>query len=249
MFFRKRKKQREYDDIHIVGCPKTRITKETFERIIEEYDKLPSGKWLFNLGNGNFGGQGRYESEGYNIINKVNNIKNCSNKKRMFEILRQNKVPSLIYYDLNISQDRLRAMQHIRNGGIICLRRRKSLKRVKTLEGFNRLYQSYNYATAQENKRYEYRVVMLKDNVVVVYVKNPSLKVFKYKQEYCTFGRITLEKNSDILEVCKQSTKALGIDICGIDVLVNKKGQAKIIEVNSGNGMAGRTIKKIMKML
>ena len=35
MFFKKKKRKEDYGDIHIVGCPKTRITKETFERVIE----------------------------------------------------------------------------------------------------------------------------------------------------------------------------------------------------------------------
>lgn len=237
------------DEIIVVGCPKTRLTREKFEEVIIEYEKLPKGKWLFNLGNGNFMWEREHISNGFKIINKVENIKNCSNKKRMFEILTHNNVPCLEYFDLDNPTDIFYAKHAIAIGKILCLRRRKRLKRVDNLNSFNYHRDWYRYATTKENKRFEYRVVMLYNEPIVVFIKNPNDHIFKYKQEYCTFARITLPKDDSVLKVCKQATKALGIDMCGVDILVNKKGEAKIIEVNSGNGMAGRTIKKIMKLL
>lgn len=238
------------DHIHIVGCPKTRLTKERFENVLEEgYKHVPTGKWLFNLGNSRFDREHIYEREGYTIINKVDNVYNCFNKKRMFRILIRNDVGCLKYFNFQVQEDIDLVRKYVRHGYAICLRANKRMRIVKTAADFERHYNNYTYATKVEDKLFEYRVVILHNKLVNIFIKNKHDNGFKYKQENCTFARLTLPDNDPVLATSLKAARVLGIDLCGVDILVNKNKEAKIIEVNSGNGMMSRTIKKILKIL
>lgn len=236
-------------DIVLVGCPKTRITHETFEEIIETYDKKPENDYLINLGNSNFGEENRYERRGYKIINRTRNMKNCSDKKKMFEILTSRGIDCLTYFDLDSHSDRESIRRCLRQGSEMCLRSKGKLFRIRTVQGFEHNYHRYRYATISERKRYEYRVVMLHNKVLTTFLKVPQEHTFMLKHRNCRFSRITLPREDDIYKICRQATQALGIDLCGIDVMVTVSGEAKIIEVNSGNGMMPATIKKILRTL
>lgn len=77
------------------------ITEDTANRFLEilnsEFSDLKRKKIILNYANSKFN-EDKYKD--YLIINKVNAIKNCVNKKRMFKLLQLHNVSSLEFYNL-----------------------------------------------------------------------------------------------------------------------------------------------------
>lgn len=223
-------------------------TEETTKRL---QDLMPSNleneKIVLNVGNSSLN-EDCYKD--YIILNKVNSVKNCVNKKEMFKTLKKNGVKTLYYLDLNKPIDKLKSIFLLGINKELVLRNREGLKIInkKNLkEVFNK---NWDYATIKENRLIEYRVIIFKNKVVRITFKLNKNNDFALKQNNSTF--IEVDINKIPLKVRKNLLKAvemLGIDLCGIDFLVNKKGKYKIIEVNSGMAMCEKSINSFYEIL
>jgi len=225
----------------INGCKRTCKTKKLMKEMLPR--ELKNEKILINLGDSYLNER---DYPNYEIINKVSAIRNCSNKKRMFEIFKQNNIISVHYFDLR--EQRFEAVDYLYGGFKLVLRKGKEIKII----GMDKLEElkSYDYATIKEEKVKEYRVILFRGKIVRAMRKMPQTTDFQFKQENCKF--VTVTENSFPREVIKNMIKAqkvLGIDLCGIDLLKNTDGEWKILEVNSGMSMSPKSVEIFYKML
>ena len=197
-------------------------------RLLKEYmlESLEDKKILLNLGNSHLN-IGKYIIEGYNILNSLESIRNSANKRRMFRLFKENNIRCLKYVpieDLNTSKyflERLTSQFFIRNG----------------------------YATIKEDKSIEYRIIVFRNRILKTYIKIPQTNEFILKKQNCVFKRMRMPFDYNIQENIINSVKCLGLDLAGVDMLINKKGEDKIIEVNSGPGMGIPTIKMLYRQI
>ena len=176
----------------------------------------------------------KFKENGYtnhNIINSVQAIKNCIDKENALRTLRKNKVKCLKCYSLKSKIGLFLATFYIKRG--LVLRKEKELKLVSNLKDFLKYYKYYDYFTVKEDKVLEYRVIMFKNKPLRTTLKLNNRGNFQLKQDNSKFIDVKWIRG-DIIRNCRKATELLKIDLCGIDVLVNKKFDIRIIEVNSG---------------
>lgn len=196
---------------------KTHITGKLMEEIMP--DVLRDKDIILNLGNSNL--------SMYNIplgcvtLNHPLSVRNSANKKRMFELFQQNNIRCLKYVPYGVGQVRLYNRHQL----------------------FKRKY----YATVREDKLREFRIIVFKNKILKTYEKVPNNNDFVLKKENCTFKRVRFPFQRDIETNIINSVRCLGLDLAGVDMLINKKGEDKIIEVNSGPGMGIPTIKMLYR--
>jgi len=164
-------------------------------------------------------------NNGYIIINHPDYVKNSVNKKIMFECFLNSGINALTY--ISYSQ----------------LFKPKNLFKLLT----GKLFLRNEYATIKEKKVLEYRIIVFNGKTLKTYIKIPRNKDFILKKANCTFKRIESRFPSHVDINIINSVKCLGLDLAGVDMLVNDKGEFKIIEVNSGPGMGKKTIKQLFK--
>jgi len=224
----------------IVNCNKT---SETAERL-ENYSNAIKGNFLINLGNSSLKEE-NYKD--YIIINKVEGIKNCVNKKDMFRLLKKGKVSSLDYLNLKNPIDLIKGFMILYTKSLV-FRKERKLKIINNHIDYFTLLKNYDYATIKENKVLEYRVLMFKDYPFRILLKLNKTNDFKLKQENCKFISVNLIRE-DIVKECIKATKSIGIDLAGIDILINNKFEPKIIEINSGMALCGKSIRELIKSI
>lgn len=235
------------------------ITIETCNRFYDvlkdkEFRGLKKERIILNYANSKFNEK---DYKGYRIINSVSAIRNCVDKKRMFYLLHKNKINALDFYDFSNFIDVLRCLFVLRDSKLVLRRNFKSNNYFicDSIKDFLLNFLKYDYATKYEEKEKEFRVLMFRDEVLEIYEKRikkkfKSKKVFDRKRYNCKFVRVNKrDYNKELVKLCRNARKILGIDICGIDVLKNSKGY-KIIEVNSGAGIRRvDTIRKILNLI
>ena len=224
----------------IAYCKRSSVTGRTLQKEIGyKYNGV-----LLNLGNSSFTEEDYYKE----VINRVKAIRNCVNKKRMFEILKSYSVPSLTYFDLKKIGDIIRAEAYIIKGKALVLRNNTRFKIVSSIREFKSEYRNYTYATLKERKLKEYRIVMFKGVPIRRMIKIVDEPNFKLKQDNCHF--VTIENaREDIIQACKEAVSCLEIDLCGIDICITDKDRAKIIEVNSGMSLSERSRERLKEEL
>ncbi len=215
----------------IVNCRKSRVTGERLREMV--LSRLRDKDVLVNLGWGQFD---ESEYEDWDVINRVGAIKRCVDKKKMLELLRREGVQCLI-----IPQKRRFGRKYACKYG-----KRLRVRRFSRL--FGGRFGNYDYVTEWEDKKEEYRVVVFRGKVLRAMRKEPRDgdmdKVLK--QSNCRYRHIE-ELSDDVRFECIKACVVLGIDLAGVDILVNRRGDVRVIEVNSGMGMGSRTCGRLLK--
>jgi hypothetical protein len=221
-------------------------------RLLEELmpDVLGDEQVLLNLGCGGFDEDG-YED--YLIINNKEAVNNCADKKRMFGILKINCVPCLEYYDLQKLGGLAASYELLLKGGKLLLR--SPAYRDYSLMSKDNDYRDYaipyparyTYATKLENKINEWRVICFKGQVMRIWRKEPfaPMQLFWHRED-CEFRKVI---NEQVGQLALEAANALGIDLCGVDILENDKNELKVIEVNSGLSMSEITIRRLYRRI
>ena len=185
-------------------------------------------------------------------INSIESIENCTNKLRMKKLFLEKGIntPEIINIVKDINYDfkkPLVAKRTFRSKG-------KGMKLINTLEEYNDFYKKnidnnkYNlknpyYLEVYYNYTKEYRIhvsmlggyfytnrKMLKENATERWYRNNDNCVWFLE----TNPQFDKPDNWDnVIEQCQLAREALGLDITGLDVRVNKKGKCMIIEANT----------------
>ena len=209
----------------IVDCKKTRKTGRLVRSMVPY--SLKDKSIILNLGSR----RSMLEWIDYDwIINSAEAVRNCSDKIRMFRILGDNEVSCLKFY---IRKPNVSYRRYVFRIG----------KRIKVgyISG-----EDYDYCTRFEDKDKEWRVVVFKGKVLRAMEKVPHNKTDIWKQKDCRFRHVDdYMLPSEIKSLCLKACKVLGIDLAGVDILRNVRGEYKVIEVNSGMAMGERTIGRL----
>jgi len=229
--------------MRIVGCKKTGETKERLKNLIPS--NLRKEDILLNIGYSGF------EEESFKgvIFNKTEDIKNCVDKKMMFKIMKRNRVKCLGFLDLSKSLDKIKAVLFLVNNDLV-LRKNQDIQILNFNDLKKGLFKKWDYATIKEEKLFEYRFIIFKNHIVRAMLKLNKNNDFVLKQENSKFIDIDINKISKrTRKNLLKAVKCLNIDLCGVDVLLNKKGKFKIIEVNSGMAMNSKSINSFYDIL
>lgn len=220
---------------------KSRDTASRMRDLIPE--DLMDSDVVINLGNSN----PQLDDE-YFIINSAESVRNAADKQRMFEIFNRNNIKCVKYYDLNNFDTFTEAKRQmlylnkclvIRDNGYKLIGRKNSTQLPKC-----------GYGTVREQKLKEYRIIVFRGRFLKVYEKLPFEQCFAWKQDKCKFQRVFYpDFEPEVVDNIINSVKCLGLDLGGVDLLLNTKGEYKILEVNSGMGMSDRTISQLYKRL
>jgi glutathione synthase/RimK-type ligase-like ATP-grasp enzyme len=190
-------------------------------RLLKEMmpESLINAKIILNLGNSKLD-TSRYQD--WLIINKSESISNSANKKRMFELFQQSNIK--------------------------CLEYRQSISRVIF---FRSVWFKRKWGwTRRENKVKEYRVIVFLNKIFKIYEKIPNNQIdFQWKKDNTIFTRRRMQFPEDVKLNIINSVKCIGLDLAGVDVLLNDLGEYKVIEVNSGLGMGEPTIRKLYRRI
>jgi len=221
----------------------TKRTRETKERIKDLMsDSLKRKKVFLNIGNTKSGAD-KYKRIGYLILNSNKAVENSADKKKMFRLFKENKINSVKFIELTFF-GKLKSICYLLIGKDLVLRE-KGLN-VLGISQFINFLKSENYVTLKENKIIEYRVIVFKNKIIRVMIKLAKEKDFSLKWENCRFKEVDKDTLKDKENIIK-SVSCLNLDLAGVDVLVNKKGESKIIEVNSGMSLNEKSINLLFK--
>lgn len=232
----------------IISSNRTCKTKQLVRELIPEWAKYK--KILLNLGDSSINEE---EFRDYLIINKVDNILNCSNKVRMFEIFNENGIKSVTYVPLsreNYGNINLLKFKVKFTKKDLVFRKGKELKIIPIEQVSVKDMNYYNFATIREDKEKEYRIIVYKGKIVRVMNKINNTGDFQFKQDNCSF--VTIDFNrfpQEVKDNLFKAVRVLGIDLCGIDLLRNQRGEYKILEINSGMSMSERSIESFFELL
>lgn len=201
-------------------------------------------------------------------INSVESIENTMNKLRMKQLFEKNGVHSPKFYEIE-DIDKLKseisfpvlAKRTFRSRGI-------GMKKIDTMEEFEQFLKtsiinnSYNkknpyYLEIFKNYVREYRIhvsiaggyfyscrKMLKNSATQQennWYRNDSNSVW-VREENSLFNKP--ETWDDIIKDCQLARESLGLDICALDVKVNKAGNWLILEANSAPSFGSVTSEK-----
>jgi glutathione synthase/RimK-type ligase-like ATP-grasp enzyme len=231
--------------MEIVYCKKTRPTATLMKEMIPEI--LRDFKIIINLGNSSFNEhEDRYRE--YEIVNKIEAIKNSVDKKAMFKLFIKNKIPTVEFLDLSDPYDKRVAELYLEMGHKIILRSDKPKQFIRAAHRkYKKRLNNFTYATVQESKQAEYRVIVFKNKILRCMMKVPNDNAsFRMKQHNCTFYGINKrEFPVEALRMVKSAVKVLGLDLAGADLMLNDKNEWKVLEVNSGMGLNKRSITKL----
>lgn len=90
---------------------------------------------------------------------------------------------------------------------------------------------------------HEVRVNVYKDKILSVYEKITEGEYFHFKHLKVT------GEHKQVDEMIQSIRENIGIDYYGMDILVNKKGVAKLLEVNSGPSLMDETLPELLPLL
>lgn len=222
----------------------TKKTKETKDVLRERMPgELRHSKIFLNIGNSS-SSQAKYKD--YLIINTNKAVSNSMDKRTMFKLFKNNKINSVRFIDLK-GFGKLKALGYILIGRDLVLRE-QGLNVIGLSQLFNFL-NSNSYCTIKENKVLEYRVIVFRNKLLRTMIKLPKENDFTLKQENCKFIEVNTKFTPEQKQTIIDSVKSLGLDLAGVDCLVNKKGALKIIEVNSGMSLCKKSADLLFKEL
>ena len=205
---------------------------------------------VLNLGNSNFDEQ-PYLDEGYDFINRSRNIKNCVNKKSMFLNLIMADIPCLDYYDLEELESINHSYLDLLLGKTLLLRSPHYrdymlVSRDTPVVPFN---PRYTYATKLEDKLREWRIIVFNGRIFRDWEKTPLDPTELYwHKENCVFSKVRYPNNIPE-DLALRSALALGMDLCGVDILENKDHDYKVIEVNSSMALSETSVLRLYRRI
>ena len=228
----------------IIRCGRTEETCDRVER------NMPKGLVPLKI-KLNYGNSQVEDDDDYILINTQEAIKRCLHKREMFRYIRDYSVG---YFDLKSVSRVFKAFVTLMLGKELVLRKGSKIKCVSTVEDFEKLYKNYSYATLKEEKSFEYRILMFYGKPFKIKMKFNKKKEFVNKQENCRFIDVPIDLFEELYgtEIIKNVRKAvwnLGIHLCGVDLILNDKKEFKILEVNSGAGMSGKSVRAFYEVL
>ena len=201
-------------------------------------DELEHTKIFLNIGNTNSKGK-----KGYAILNTTKAVKNSVDKKKMFKLFKENEIKSVKFINLNNFLGKIKAVGYLAIGKDLVLREvGLNILGISQLVNF---LKSKEYATIKEKKVLEYRILVFKDKILRTTIKLPKEKDFILKQENCKFIKVKPNFSKEEKKNIINSVKCLGLDLGGVDVLVNNKNEMKIIEVNSGMSLCSESVRLV----
>jgi len=91
---------------------------------------------------------------------------------------------------------------------------------------------------------HEVRINVFKDKILTVFEKIEEDGMFIFHPL-----EIQGEENKEVQQMIQSIRKSIGIDFYGLDVLVNKKGECKLLEINSGSVLMEETEDVLIPLL
>lgn len=210
------------------------IANETAQRL-HEYT-LPDNV-MINLGNT---GIDETLYKNHIIINSIQSIKKCKNKKKTAKILGRLSIKH--YHPKNPI-----VLLNLHKG--IYLRTPQGVQHCNTLKEYAQHYRTATSATIKQDTAIEYRTIMLWHEPIRIQLKHYNGQHTR-KLHNTTWEEIPIHHfDPHNLQKLSKATRKLKIHLCGIDHIVTKKGQWKILEINTAPGMNHNTLQKITKKI
>lgn len=193
---------------------------------------------IINLGNTN----ASYNSS---MINKPEHVRNCAHKVRMFELMRDNDIPCLTWFDLRVPSQRMTAHDWADSGNRLIFRRldgdfRYGKESTRIDNGH------WDYATVKEERIFEFRALCYNGDVFKLFIKDGD--ALRLKKDTTRFVRIDTVP-STIKDIAHEVYQALGINLCGLDIMLTGDKGFLVIEVNSAPGMNDSSIKALFNLI
>jgi hypothetical protein len=172
------------------------------------------------------------------VINHPKAVKFCVNKistlKRVVHGVEWTK-------DVNVALDWLK-----KDGAVVCRdkeegNRSDGVMIAYTKAGFNEC--PAKFWTRYFDHVHEVRINVYKDKILSVYEKVTEGDYFDFQH------MIVSGEHKQVDEMIASIRENIGIDLYGMDVLVNKKGVAKLLEINSGASLMEETIPELLPIL
>lgn len=225
---------------------RSKYTRETStllrEMMPEEFRELPI---VLNYGNGCNFRESKYGNK--LILNHKEAVRRCSNKKEMFRYISDCSVE---YIDIKMVEGFRNAVDKLLKKKELVGRKGNRIGIIKRIRELVDVYPDIDYVTVKEDKEKEFRVLMVLGEPFRIMEKINSNGDFMLKHANSTFrGRKISNFDFDIMEKIKCAVKKIGIDVCGVDVCLNRKGEYKILEINSGASLCKRSVRKFYKKL
>lgn len=172
------------------------------------------------------------------VINKPAAVKICVNK-----ISTLKRVANGVEW----TKDRDTALDWLKSdGAVVCREFEEGSRSAGTIIAYNK--EGFDTSPAKFWTRYfehehEVRINVYKDKILSVYEKVEEGEFFDFKL-------LKVEgEHKQVDEMIASISKNIGIDFYGMDVLVNKKGVARLLEVNSGPTLMEATEPLLLKEL
>lgn len=200
---------------------------------------------VLNYGNSCNFNEAKYR--GKIILNKKEAVMRCSHKKEMFKYIKNYAVD---YADIKTPEGIMKAIRLLLDSKELVGRNKSKIGIITTVAQFAEIYDQIDYITVKERKLNEYRVLMVLGEPFRVMKKVNQNDDFALKIANSEFKPMKIKLfDQDAMENIKLAVKALGIDVCGVDILENDMHEFKILEVNSGAALCENSIRKFYKKL
>ncbi|MBW2675439.1 MAG: hypothetical protein JRD89_18855 [Deltaproteobacteria bacterium] len=162
-------------------------------------------------------------------------------KVKMFKAFRRHGVKHVPFYDLRNPIDIFKALFNL---PVIL---RPNFKVVKTKGEFLRSFMRYRFATKLIEKKREFRANICLGEVLNVKEKIPfDRKSLRWKQHNSKFERV---ERPDVGSLAVKAAEAVGLDVCGVDIIEDMKGELYVLETNSAPGMGTDTVQELIKTI
>ncbi len=179
--------------------------------------------------------------EGKIIFNA--DVSKCVDKTKMFKEFRRNKIPHPKFYDLKSPFGTIKANMALIRGKKLMLHN-GAVKIISSIKELNKA-KDKRYATEMINNREEYRINIVGGSIISVKLKEGNAKIKKLEE--CKFRMMDII-DKDLADVSTKAAKAVGIDLCGVDVVFDGKKYI-VLEVNSCPGMGNNTSRRAVSEL
>lgn len=181
------------------------------------------------------------------VLNSPENIARASNKLQAFKNL-EGHVPTPSF-----TESRQEALEWLKEGVVVCrtLLNSHSGKGIVLASTLEELVPAPLY-TKYVKKDQEYRLHVFKGECFFVQRKARKLEVPDDKVDWQirnhANGFIYANKDVEVPELFKEiavkAIKSLGLDFGAVDLIVTKKGEPYVLEVNTAPGLSGTTLEK-----
>ena len=220
----------------IIGAKRSSLTRWLMRQ--KEFKVKPNV--LFNLGLSNC------DCRGYNkVINKPEAVRANADKLVMLRKLKNANVCRPLV--ISKASD---ALMHIEDyNGIVAKPGNTFIKSERMFYEYM-LHNTPDYFTEFIPHDKEFRVIIYNDRLVKLYekIRKPDYTGDLWKIENCEFKERRWEDFPGLVTVAKSAVKAVGLDLCGVDIIRAMDGKYVVLETNSAPGMHENTLRKLVRM-